>query len=294
MIPKILKRLALLGVLPAVSLLFITVRSTPATLREETVSAWNEYVGWVRVRTEMRVEQSPFLWISELPPRRAEVHSGEIAVWRQGTDQATKVPYGLIHDWLGAVFIPKATISDVLAVTRDYDRYAEIYKPAVIEAKQLRSTGLDDTFSMTLMHKALFVTAALKGEYEARYVQVDANHWYSVSRSTRLQAIQRLYQPDMRVFPPNQGPGYIWRLYSFTRLEQSDGGVYIESEVLGLSRDVPLMLRWLLQPTIENLPKDSIRKTLEETRNAVLMKCSRPRDESLPSPKEASAGTPSR
>jgi hypothetical protein len=216
---------------------------------------------------------------------------GDIPVWRQGTERATRVPYGLIHDWLGAVFIPKARISDILAVTRDYDRYAEIYKPAVIEAKQLRSTGLDDMFSMTLMHKVLFVKAALKGEYEARYVEVDANHWYSISRSTQLQAIQRLYQPDMRILPPDKGPGYIWRLYSFKRFEESDGGVYIELEVLGLSRDVPFMLRWLVEPILESLPRDSIHKTLEETRNAVLMKCSRPKDvfESRSGPKEAHA-----
>ncbi len=275
----------------AISLLSIPVRSAPSKLREETLAAWNDYVGWVRWRTEMHVKQSPFLWISEVPPRRAEVHSGNIPVWRQGTEHPTKVPYGLIHDWLGAVFIPKATISEVLAVTRDYDRYAEIYRPAVIDAKQLRSTGLDDTFSMTLMHRALFVTAALRGEYETHYVRVDANHWYSISRSTELQAIQHLYQPSMEVLPPDQGPGYIWRLYSFTKFEQSDGGVYIELEALGLSRDVPLMFRWLVDPIVESLPKDSIHTTLEETRNAVLTKCSRTSDmpESRPIPKETRA-----
>lgn len=36
-------------------------------------------------------------------------------------------------------------------------------------------------FSMTLVHKASFVAAGLKGEYEARYIQVDANHSYSMS-----------------------------------------------------------------------------------------------------------------
>lgn len=262
----------------AASLLSVPVRPAPPKLRDETLAAWNNYVDWVRMRTEMHVKQSPFLWISEVPPRRAEVHSENIAVWRQGTDSSTRVPYGLIHDWIGAVFIPKATISDVLAVARNYDRYTEIYKPGVIDAKQIRSTGLDDTYSMTLMHRAFFVTAAIKGEYETHYVQVDANHWYSISRSTRIQAIQHLYQPDMRVLPPDQGPGYIWRLYSFTKFEQSDEGVYIEMEALGLSRDIPFIFRWLVGPLLENLPKDSLHKTLEETRNAVLSKCNRPSD----------------
>lgn len=276
----------LLGVLAA-SLLATPVRSARSKLRDETLAGWNNYVDLVRMRTEMHVKQSPFLWISEVPPRRAEVRSGNIPVWRQGTDSPTRVPYGLIHDWMGAVFIPKATISDVLAVARDYDRYTEIYKPAVIEARQIRTTGLDDIFSMTLMHRVFFVTAAVKGEYETQYVRVDANHWYSISRSTRLQAIQHLYQPDMQVLPADQGPGYIWRLSSFTKFEQSDEGVYLEMEALGLSRDIPFIFRWLVEPIVESLPKDSLYRTLEETRSAVLNRCGRPSDisQNRPSPK---------
>jgi hypothetical protein len=91
-----------------------------------------------------------------LPGRFLQVQAGEIPVWREGADHPTKVPHGLIHDRIGAVFIPKATIADVLLVTRDYDRYAEIYKPAFIEAKKLDSAGSVDTFSMLLMYKVLF------------------------------------------------------------------------------------------------------------------------------------------
>jgi hypothetical protein len=99
--------------------------------------------------------------------------------------------------------------------------------------------------------------------------------WYSISQSTRLQAIERFGHPDMRMLPPDEGPGYVWRLYSFSRLEESDGGVYIELEAVGLSRDVPIVFRWLVQPILEHLPRNSIHKTLEETRNAVLMRIGR-------------------
>ena len=264
----------MLIVLASLSLFSSPMRSAPAELKEQTLAAWDEYVHWLSSRSEMRVKQSPFLWISELPPRRAEVHAGYIPVWQQATDHSKKVPQGLIHDWIGAVFIPKTTISEVLAVTRNYDLYAEIYKPAVVEAKELSSVGLDDRFSMTLVHKAPLVTAAVKGEYEARYVQVDANHWYSIAKSTRLQAIQNFGQPDMRVLPADQGPGYIWRLYNFARFEQSGDGVYIELEAVGLSRDVPILFRWLVDPLIEQVARNSVHASLEETRKAVLLKCS--------------------
>src|SRR5581483_11461965 len=202
----------------AVLLFFITLgvpaQSMPRKLHDETLAAWNEYVQLVCSRTENHAHQVPFLWITELPPRSAEVHAGEIAVWNQRNDGSFSVPHGLIHDWLGAVFIPHSSISNVLSVIRNYGRYAEIYNPAVIQAQALPSYKLDDRFSMIVLHKELFVTAAVRGEYETRYVQIDENHWYSISRSTRLQAIQNVNTPEMHVLPPDEGPGYIWRLLS--------------------------------------------------------------------------------
>jgi hypothetical protein len=266
------------SVLALVVLLSFPTKSAATDLKEKTLTAWDGYMRSACLSTEARAKDSPFLRISELPERLLHVQAGEIPVWREGADQPKKVPHGLIHDWIGAVFIPKATIADVLLVTRDYEHYAEIYKPAVIEAKKVSSMGNDDRFFMLLVHKALFVTAAVKGEYETRYVQVDAKHWYSISQSTRLQAIENVGQPDMRVFPPDQGPGYVWRLFSLGKFEESDGGVYIELEALGLSRDVPILFRWLVQSIVEQLPRNSMRRTLEETRNAVLMKLGPPSD----------------
>src|SRR5579872_6334738 len=256
------------------ALLFAPTQSIATDLKEQTLTAWNGYIRSACLRADMRAKQSPFLRISELPERRLRLRAGETLVWRESEDHPT-VPHGLVHHWMGAVFIPKVTIADVLGVTRDYDRYPEIYKPVVIEANKIGAAGNDDRFSMLLMQRVLFVTAALKGEYETRYVQVDAKRWYSISQSTRLQAIESFGQPDMRILPPDRGPGYVWRLYSFTKFEESDGGVYIEVEALGLSRNVPSLLRWLMDPIVEYLPRNSIYATLEETRDAVLARISR-------------------
>ena len=258
-----------------VALLSAPTRSRATELKEQTLTAWDGYIGSACLRADVSAKQSPFLRISELSERRLRVHAGETLVWRESEVHPATVPHGLVHRWMGAVFIPKATIADVLGVTRDYDRYPEIYKPAVIEANKIGTAENDDRFSMLLMQKVLFVTAAVKGEYETRYVQVDAKRWYSISQSTRLQAIESFGQPDMRVLPPDQGPGYVWRLYTFTKFEQSDGGVYIEVEALGLSRNVPTLVRWLVDPIVEHLPRNSVYATLEETRDAVLARITR-------------------
>jgi hypothetical protein len=79
----------------------------------------------------------------------------------------------------------------------------------------------------------------------------------------------------MRELPPDQGPGYVWRLFTFTKFEESDGGVFIELEAIGLSRDVPMLVRWLVDPIVEHLPRNSLQATLDETRNAVLVRNNR-------------------
>jgi hypothetical protein len=270
------KRLTLPGIVLALSALFsVPAQSSANELREQTLAEWNDYVHSACLRTEERGVDSPFLRVSELPERRERARAGEIIVWREGDGHRTKVPHGLIHDWTGVVFIPKATIADVFAVARDYDHYSEIYKPAVMEARGRGSQGDDDNYSMLLVQKVLFVTAAVQGEYETQYTRIDAKHWYSISQSTRLQAVEGFGEADVRVLPPDRGPGYVWRLFSFTRFEESDGGVYVEVEAMALSRDVPAMLRWLADPVVDHMPRDSVRETLEKTRGAVLERMSR-------------------
>lgn len=263
------------GYLPAIVLALSILVSAPAPsaandLKEQTLAAWDGYISSACSRAEARAKESPFLRIDEVTGRRLQVRAGETTVWRESDRHPVKVPHGLIHDWMGAVFIPKVTMADVLAVVRDYDRYAEVYTAAVIRSNRLGSEENDDRFSMLLMQKVLFVTAATKGEYETRYVKVGAKRWYSISKSTRLQSIENFGQPDMRELPPDQGPGYVWRLFSFTKFEESDGGVYIEVEAIGLSRDVPMLVRWLVDPIVEHLPKNSLEATLDETRTAVV------------------------
>jgi hypothetical protein len=259
-------------VLALIAMLSAPAKSAANDLKEQTLAAWNGYVSSACSRAETRAKESPFLQIDKVPGLRLQVRAGATTVWRETEGHPAKVPHGLIHDWMGAVFIPKVTIAEVLSVVRDYDRYAQVYTPAVVESNRLGSEENDDRFSMLLMQKVLFVTAATRGEYETRYVQVVAKRWYSISKSTRLQSIENFGQPDMRELPPDHGPGYVWRLFSFTKFEESDGGVFIEVEAIGLSRDVPMLVRWLVDPIVEHLPRNSLEATLDETRTAVLVR----------------------
>jgi hypothetical protein len=179
-----------------------------------------------------------------------------------------KVEHGLI-DWVRAIFIPETTIDDVFAVVDDSDRYDEIYRPAVVDSKLMDSFGSEHKFSMVMMQRVLSVTAAVDGEYQSSCSQVDAQRWYCISYSTTLREIKNFNQANEQKLPPDQGNGYVWRLYSIVRFQQQDGGVYAEVEAIGLSRDIPAEIRWLVKPIVERLCRNAVALTLEQTRNSV-------------------------
>jgi hypothetical protein len=66
-----------------------------------------------------------------------------------------------------------------------------------------------------------------------------------------------------------EGTGIIWRLFSITRYVERDGGVYLEIEAIGLSRDIPASLRWVVAPIIRHISRGSLSLSLRQTENAV-------------------------
>ena len=75
---------------------------------------------------------------------------------------------------------------------------------------------------------------------------------------------------DIPVFADaDTGYGFLWRLYSYWRFEERDTGVVVECRAISLTRNVPFGLGWAIEPMIEKLPKESLIKTLEATRQAL-------------------------
>jgi hypothetical protein len=53
------------------------------------------------------------------------------------------------------------------------------------------------------------------------------------------------------------------------RMDERDGGVYVQSEVVSLTRDIPKGLGWLIGPFVNSIPKETLAFTLGATRKAV-------------------------
>ncbi len=246
------------------------VEARAATLKPETITAWNEYLQTADANLRDRVRPGgSFLWTLEDPERAAKVRGGEIVVAPAPGENPTKVPGGLIHHWMGAVFLPNFKLSDVLDVTRDYDHYKEFYRHSVIESKVIARSDRGDRFSMLLMNKTFFMKTALDADYEATNVHFDDHRFYSMSTTTRVQEVEDFGQPGEYRKPDGQGSGYIWRLHSIARLEQRDQGVYVELEAVALSRDVPAALRFVVDPIVRRISRNSLLLSLQQTEQAV-------------------------
>jgi hypothetical protein len=211
----------------------------------------------------------PFLWIDEESGRSQRVRQGEILISPAREAGPQKLHDGLVHDWIGAIFIPGVRINDVFAVVHDYNRYKDFYKPTVIESKFIGRTGEDYEFSLVGMKSVLFEKIVLEGQFESHCSQLDGRRRYCTSYSTRVQEIKDYGQRDRHKLPTGEGHGYIWRLYSLTKFEERDSGVYIEVEAIALSRDISASFRWLTKPVIERVSRNSMSTILQLTREAV-------------------------
>jgi hypothetical protein len=175
----------------------------------------------------------------------------------------------LIHDWIGAIFIPGATLADVMQVVSDYARYKDFYKPTVAESKSIAAEEAADRYSMLLINKTLMLKTAFDTEYESSYIRIDDQRGYSISRTTRVQEVEEYGTPPQRLLRIGEGSGIIWRLFSIARYVERDGGVYVELNAIGLSRDIPASLRWFVQPIVRRVSRGALSTTLQQTEGAV-------------------------
>jgi hypothetical protein len=247
-------------------------QSVPAAeLQSATLQAWNAYLDETGARMEQCLtSKNGFLWAHESNDHAARVRRGEVVVAPLIGHGTEKVPSGLIHHWIGAVFVPRASIDDLWAVVHDYDNYKRLYRPAVAASRTLACTETEQEFQMVWQRHVLFVNAAMQGHYQARDVRVDARRGYSEVDAVEIRQIEGYGHASQHLLPPDTGSGFIWRIRSLARYEEQDGGVVLELEVIALTRDIPASLSWMVTPVVNHLSIDSLTTTLRQTREAVI------------------------
>jgi hypothetical protein len=236
-------------------------------LQPETLLAFDNYIHTAEARLDKQAASAGFLWADGVKDGKRNLQHGDVLAEPWVGEGDIGISGGLIHDWVGAVFIPGATLDAVIRMVQDYDRAKLSYKPEVMDSKLLARNGDDFTVYMRLL-KQKVLTVVLDSQHDVHYTRIGDTRCYSRSRSTRLAEVQNPGGRDERELSPGKDHGFLWRLNSYWRFEQQDGGVYVECEAVSLSRSVPVGLGWLINPIIRTLPRDSLSNTLRCTREA--------------------------
>lgn len=266
-------------------LLGVPLPQTPevmsADLQPQTVEAFNRYVQATEARIDKEVARPGiFLYIEGLPnPQRSEtlasLHHGDIYMdrleTRDGSGAVMTAPNALIHHWIGAVFIPRATLRQVLDVVQDYDHHQDIYQPEVVRSRLIHHQGNDYQIFYRLRKKKV-ITVTLDTNHHVQYFPIDAARCRSRSVATRIAEVVDPGQPDEHEKPIGHDGGFLWRMNSYWRFEEKDGGVYVEVESISLTRDIPFGLGFMIRPFVTSIPRESLYNTLGSTRSAVQAK----------------------
>ena len=99
---------------------------------------------------------------------------------------------------------------------------------------------------------------------------MDSTHAWSRSRTTRIQEVDNAGERDEHLEPAGRDRGFLWRMNTYWRFEEKDGGTYVECQSISLTRDIPPGLGWLIGPYVTSVPRESLTFTLATTRSEVL------------------------
>ncbi len=238
-------------------------------LKPETLDAFQAYVRDAEQAMQPSLScHSSFLWTDDNPDRARRVRKGEIPSQLWAGELLARVPSGLIHDWIGAVFIPHTTVAKTLARVQDYDNHKNIYQPEVMDSRLLSHHGNDFTIFLRLLKKKI-ITVVIDTEHDVHYQRVSDDRWFLRSHTTRVSEVDDAGKANEKIYPPDTGYGFLWRLYSYWRFMAEGDNVIVECRAISLTRDVPLGLGFILEPIIKNLPRESLINTLKATKQAL-------------------------
>ena len=246
------------------------------SLRATTAQAFTAYVANTDAQNTDTLRNGPFLWVDSLPSSEraadfAKLRAGEVVMHRLSVTSSganIDVPGGMIHDCEGIVFIPGAKLDQVLKILEDYDHQAIYYAPDVSKSKIVSHEG--DQFRVFLQfRRRKVVTVVLDTEHLVTYYRDSPSRAHSRSSATRIAQVENPGESNEKEKAPGDDDGFLWGMETWWRMEERDGGVYVQNEAATLTRDIPVGLHWLIEPFITKIPEETLQFTLQATRGAV-------------------------
>lgn len=270
-------RRMLLGLAAAVWILQVQ-SLTAVTLESRTLQAWSAYVEATERRIAQEIESGRrFLALDFQPFSLADrelrtIASGGIPVARMATfdprGREFTVDGGAIHHWRGCVLVPGADLEEVLS------RIANPGPPDELQEDVLDSAVLGrgpDWLKIYLkLQRSKIVTVVYNTEHLVSYRRHKEGRASSRSEALKIAELEFPNSAREKEKPQGSDHGFLWRLNSYWRYQQVDGGVLVECESLSLSRSVPVLLEFLIRPIINRTARQSMQRTLAELRDRLV------------------------
>jgi hypothetical protein len=240
----------------------------------QAAAAFDSYVGTVEARLA-RQHGSPSGFLTPTasdPQSEARLRRGELIVETITPPTSLDLPGALLHHWRGTAFAAGATAADFERLMKDFNAYPQHFSPQVLRAKGTpqQDDGRHDRFQGVMrVRQQHVITVVMDMTYEVTFGRLDAQHGYSISRSTQISEIGSPGTGTERVLTSSQEHGFLWRLNTYWSYEERDGGLYMQIESVSLTRSIPYGLGWAVGPFVESVPRDSLEFTLRSTCNAL-------------------------
>ena len=251
-------------------LIFFTPSSRRAMAEPpaKAVSAFNLYIDGVESRLD-RQHRSRDSFLAYLAPgSQAGLRRGELVIQQLTLSDRGELPGALLHHWRGTAFAPGAKAADFERLMRDFNSYPQHFSPQVIQARVVARK--DDRMQAVMrVRQQHVITVVMDTAYDVNFGRLDAQHGYSVSRSTRISEIDSAGNANERALSADEEHGFLWRQNTYWSYEERDGGLYMQIESVSLTRSIPAIIGWAVRPFVESVPRESLEFTLRATCNAL-------------------------
>jgi archaetidylinositol phosphate synthase len=245
-----------------------------AELSPAAVVAFDRYVRATEARLDdERAGNTSFLWVDRLTPAaqrdaQARLQHGETVVSRVRTAMDRQFSGAACHHWIATTRLNDAPIQRVVNLMQGYDRYREVYRPAIRRSRTIARDGDRFTVDLQLFMKRI-VSVTLNTQSDVVYLPITRTRMQVRSRSTRIAEVRNPGTAAEQEAPVGHDSGFLWRFNNYCALDERTEGTYVQCESLSLSRDIPPGLGWLIGPFVTSVPRDSLEFTLEAMRAAL-------------------------